>query len=493
MYLEHYKLIEHPFQTSPDSKFLWLGQSHKEALDCLMDGILNRQGFLLLTGDIGTGKTTLINSLVETLKDDFTVGIILDPALEELELFNFIANSFALKKEFKNKLVFLLYFLKFLIRCYRNKKNVLIIIDEAHRIDINILEELQLILDLDRYYTKILNIFLVGQSEFNTILLNANNLVFRERITVEYNIEPLTPEETREYIQYRLKVAGNEREIFTPRSILEVYAFSKGCPRLINTICDRALLKGHLNNLQTITTKVIKELAHELTLPGEAERSKVVSAPKPKRRKRRKRRKRASRRRRIVVSLSLALLIIVSGLLLTSKYHNESLANISSYYGKLFEGSKARLPKLGPSLTKMAERLDSIVAKITPLELKQEFNDLLAMTKTQHSLELAVAAGAISKNVLNHEPVGSGTSFSSSLGKLYCFTKVTGAQSPTQITHVWYLEGTERARIDLAVNSASWRTYSTKTIHSGQLGEWQVDILDSVGTVLKTLKFEVKP
>ena len=118
---------------------------------------------------------------------------------------------------------------------------------------------------------------------------------------------------------------------------------------------------------------------------------------------------------------------------------------------------------------------------------------LQATSQSQETSQLEVTAAAMCKNVVDLEPVDSGTSFPVSLGMLYCFTKVTAAQSPTQITHVWYFDGTERARVGLAVHSVSWRTYSSKIIQPHEMGAWSVDVLDSNGKVLRTLEFEVKP
>ena len=118
---------------------------------------------------------------------------------------------------------------------------------------------------------------------------------------------------------------------------------------------------------------------------------------------------------------------------------------------------------------------------------------LQATSQSQETSQLEVTAAAMCKNVVDLEPVDSGTSFPVSLGMLYCFTKVTAAQSPTQITHVWYFDGTERARVGLAVNSVSWRTYSSKIIQTHEMGAWSIDVLDANGKVLKTLEFEVRP
>jgi general secretion pathway protein A len=275
MYLSHYNLAEKPFQISTDPKFLWLGEKHREALAVLKYGIINNQGFVLLTGDVGTGKTTLINALLRDLDKDTIVAVVSDPKLERLEFFNLIANAFRLKKSFTDKLDFTLYFTQFLNAAYRENKKVLLFIDEAQNISLELLEEIRLLSNIEIPERKLLNIFFAGQNEFNNILLENECRPLRQRITVTYNIDPLTEKETREYITHRLKVAGARREIFDKKTIRNIYSFSKGYPRLINIICDHALLTGYVKDLTIITPKAVKECSKELSLPGEIKNKQV--------------------------------------------------------------------------------------------------------------------------------------------------------------------------------------------------------------------------
>lgn len=266
MYLSYYNLKNKPFQISTDPKFLWLGEKHKEALATLKYGILDNKGFLLLTGDVGTGKTTLINTLISSLGNDVIAAAIPDPGLEALDLFNFIANSFKMNKKFDSKGAFLVHLNDFLHNAHTNGKKVLLIVDESQRLNRELLEEIRLLSNIEKQDTKLINIFFVGQNEFNDILLDHENRALRQRITISYNIDPLTENETGEYIRYRLRVAGSEKKIFNSSAISEIFSFSKGYPRLINIICDLALLSGYVKEKKIINADIISESAEELQI-----------------------------------------------------------------------------------------------------------------------------------------------------------------------------------------------------------------------------------
>jgi general secretion pathway protein A len=275
MYLEHYGLKAKPFQISADPRFLWLGSKHKEALAILKYGIFDNRGFLLLSGDVGTGKTTLIHALTRDIGDDTVVATVPDPGLALMDFYRYIARSFDIKEPFETKEQFLGIFKTFLLRNEASKKKVLLIIDEAQRLTSDLLEEIRLLSNIEKDYTKLLNIFFVGQNEFNDIILKQKNRPLRQRITINYNIDPLEQHEVMEYINFRLGVAGCDEPLFTGDAVREVFAFSEGYPRLINIICDHALLTGFVQGVTRITGSIVSECAEELQIRS------VTTAPVP--------------------------------------------------------------------------------------------------------------------------------------------------------------------------------------------------------------------
>jgi type II secretory pathway predicted ATPase ExeA len=266
MYLSHYNLESKPFQMSTDPDFLWLGEKHKEALATLKYAVAENKGILALTGDVGTGKTTLINALIQSLGDDTLAATIYDPSLGVLEFFNIISLAFNMGRTFDGKGEFLIYFKRFLKEVRAQNKKVLLIIDEAQRISNELLEEIRLLSNLEDEYVRLLNIFFVGQNEFIDILKEYKNRALRQRITLRYHIEPLTPIETEAYTRHRLKIAGAKAHIFSSGAIQEIFSFSSGYPRLINIICDHALLSGYVRELLIITEDIIKECKEELQI-----------------------------------------------------------------------------------------------------------------------------------------------------------------------------------------------------------------------------------
>ena len=266
MYLNYYKLNSKPFSISPDPKFLWLGEKHAEALASLKYGILENKGFVLLTGEIGTGKTLLINCLLKSINEDVIVATISDPSLKLKDFYNILTNKFKINRKFESKSDFLIYFEKFLIEANEHRKKVLLIIDEAQRLKSKLLDEVRVLSNIEFETEKLINIFFVGQRELKEMLLEERNRPLKQRITNNYHLMPLVEEETSDFILHRLKIAGTTQKLFSEEAIREIHNFSQGVPRLINIICDHSLLTGYSKSLKRIDVDVIKECAKELKI-----------------------------------------------------------------------------------------------------------------------------------------------------------------------------------------------------------------------------------
>ncbi len=271
MYLSHYSLRAKPFQLSPDPRFLWLGEQYKEALAALEYGIRSTKGLILLTGDVGTGKTTLVNAIINRWNVDSVIASVSDPQMEIMDFYNFLAHSFKMDRRFESKGDFLVKFSHLVFNIYKQNKRLLLIIDEAQRLNHELLEEIRHLSNIETQNSKLLTIILAGQNELNSILRQDINRAVRQRISINYYLKPLSKNDTKEYIRHRLNIAGTEKKIFKADTLPAVMSFSKGYPRLINSICDQALLTGYVKGVRQIDAKIIRECAEELRLPTEKE------------------------------------------------------------------------------------------------------------------------------------------------------------------------------------------------------------------------------
>ncbi len=269
MYLSYYNLAEKPFQIDTDPRFLWFGEKHQEALAVLKYGVLDRNGFVVLTGGIGTGKTTLLNALLESLGDNVVVANINNPKLDTLDFLKIVAKSYEPAAVIDGKADFILFFNRFLQQAHFDGRIVLLVIDEAHRLSQDLLEEIRLLSNAEQAGKRLINIFFIGQNELKQSLLLPECRALRQRVTLFYDIQPLSEDEMVQYIGHRLRVAGSQAQLFTSDAIHEIHRSSRGYPRLINIICDHALLTGYVQGLKTISPEVVNECAQEIHFTGE--------------------------------------------------------------------------------------------------------------------------------------------------------------------------------------------------------------------------------
>ena len=270
MCLTHYNSKEKSFRTAPAPQFIRLGKNHRKSIAVLENSVFGNDRFIFITGDAAAGKTTLINAFLEHLGDRAVAAKISIPIPEELHFLNLVANEFNINVKFSYNVDFLIHFRRFLNKCYSDNKKALLIIDNAHRLTQELLEQIQFLSNIEKNYTQGLKIIFVGQDEFINLISGDDNTDLRHRITITHRVEPLTRTEVGEHILHRLKVAGHKENIFSQDAMNEIFSRSKGYPGLINSICDHALQTGSVSGVTTIDSKIIKECSDGLGLPTES-------------------------------------------------------------------------------------------------------------------------------------------------------------------------------------------------------------------------------
>lgn len=266
MYERHYGFTDKPFNMTPDSKFFYSSAKHEEALNCLLLAISERNGFVVITGEIGSGKTTVCRTLLSRLDQATKVALILNTHLGKKELLTTILEDLSIEYRSTSKTHLLSALNEYLIEQASKDVNVVIIIDEAQNLAPSVLEEVRMLSNMETEREKLLQIVLLGQPELRKKLALPKLEQFRQRVVFHYHLEPLNKEETKEYIRHRLKKAGNESaDIFDDSAIDEIYAHSKGVPRLINVMCHNALISGLVYETKKITNKIALEAIAEAT------------------------------------------------------------------------------------------------------------------------------------------------------------------------------------------------------------------------------------
>lgn len=280
MYEKFYNLSERPFQLLPDPSFLFMTRRHATALTLLQYSIQNRQGFTVVTGEVGCGKTTLINRLLDDIGDEISIGLINFTHNSFGELAEWIMMAFELDYKGKSKVELYDDFVQFLIRQYAAQKPVVLIIDEAQNMGVKGLEEVRMLSNVNAQKEHLLHLILVGQPELGDLLRKPELRQLRQRVSVAYNLAPLHSSEVATYINYRLAVVGGRPDLFSPAAVRLIAAASDGIPRLVNTLCDLALVYGFSEEKEKIDVPTIRSVLRDrirMGLPlGGAERKNVV-------------------------------------------------------------------------------------------------------------------------------------------------------------------------------------------------------------------------
>ncbi|MCX7590100.1 MAG: AAA family ATPase [Kiritimatiellae bacterium] len=259
MYLSFYGLREEPFSTTPDPAFLFLSSQHEEAYFSLLYGIRARKGFMELTGPVGTGKTTVYRALLSSLGDEVKSALILNPSLSPAQLIETVVEDFGIPVVRRTRKSYFDALNAFLVDVAKNGSSAVLVLDEAQNLKPKTMEEIRLLSNFESDKKKLLQIILVGQPELRDLLDRPTLTQVRQRIAVSVDIRPLNRDETEAYIAHRIRVAGGTGMlIFDTQAIDEIYRYSGGIPRLINSICDRALLLAYLRETgQTFRSAVL--------------------------------------------------------------------------------------------------------------------------------------------------------------------------------------------------------------------------------------------
>ncbi len=281
MYKNYYKLQRNPFEITPDPSFLFPTRRHNEALASLYYGVTARRGFVVLTGEVGTGKTLILRALLGLLqRRDVAFALIFNPSLSSLEFMRYIAGDFGLEVAGKAKDELIHALNDFLLQRYQKGLTSLLVVDEAHHLSPELLEEIRLLTNLETSQQKLLQIVLAGQPELDEKLDSHQLRQLKQRIALRCHLDALGLIEVAEYIARRLQISGAPAtaEIFSTAAVQAVFRHSGGIPRLVNTICENALLAGYAKQAATIPPEIIDDVARDLRLGVSSASSKNVDS-----------------------------------------------------------------------------------------------------------------------------------------------------------------------------------------------------------------------
>ncbi len=328
MYLDFFNLKEMPFRLTPDSDFLYMSGGHSRAKAYMDYTVWNREGFVIITGEIGCGKTTLIQKLLSELDSTVLVAKIFQTQLDEVEFLQAVLVEFGLNP-FNAKKVELIDMLNtFLLDNFLELKQLVLIVDDAHNLSLKVLEEIRMLSGLETRKEKVLHVILAGQPSLNDLIDSPEMEQLVQRVRLRYHIKSLSENDTRDYIYHRLRIAGanDPEKVFTPDTFPIIYKYTGGLPRLINTLCDTAMTCAYADNMHTVSMSVVNTTIEELQWLPYA--------------------KRASKHR---ADVSVSAGTEMQGLL---RDNNKALVNISSQLG--------RLENMSPALSTISAKMASI-------------------------------------------------------------------------------------------------------------------------------------
>jgi type II secretory pathway predicted ATPase ExeA len=268
MYKEFFGLRANPFNVNPDPRYLFLTRHTEEALACLTYGIQSRKGFVLLTGEVGTGKTTLINKLLEWLRlQQVATAFVFNSRMNVPQFLDYMMADFGIPCDSKSKSQILQRLYNWLLDRYRAGETAVLIVDEAQNLTDEVLEEIRMLTNLETFTEKLLQIVLVGQPELEAKLKQPQLRQLRQRLTLRAKTHPLTLEETKAYVQQRLRIAGSDgRQIFDGDALSAVHKYSNGIPRVVNLLCEHCLVSAFVDQKSTINEAVVDAVARDFDL-----------------------------------------------------------------------------------------------------------------------------------------------------------------------------------------------------------------------------------
>ena len=282
MYKEFFGLRANPFNVNPDPRYLFLTRHTEEALACLTYGIQSRKGFVLLTGEVGTGKTTLINKLLEWLRlQQVATAFIFNSRLNVPQFLDYMMADFGIPCDTRAKSQILLRLYNWLLDRYRAGETAVLIVDEAQNLSDEVLEEIRMLTNLETFTEKLLQIVLVGQPELENKLKQPQLRQLKQRLTLRAKTHPLTLDETKAYIQQRLRIAGsNGNQIFEPDAMIAIHRYSSGIPRVINLVCEHCLVSAFVDQQKIISPSVVDSVARDFDL-GDNTSAGAMKVPPP--------------------------------------------------------------------------------------------------------------------------------------------------------------------------------------------------------------------